>query len=65
LHSAGCKKLLTAKVAKKGRQGRKEKQFNRSVSPHEQKKLFFAIFAHPLRTSRLKALLCQLRDCDG
>jgi len=49
---------------REGREERphKEKPPDPIVLPHEQKKLFFAIFAHPLRTSRLKALLCHLRD---
>jgi hypothetical protein len=40
LHFAGCKKLLTAKLAKKGRQVRQEKQFDRSVSPARTKEAF-------------------------
>ncbi|PYX21933.1 MAG: hypothetical protein DMG82_16300 [Acidobacteria bacterium] len=40
MHSAGCKKRLTAKVAKKGREGRKNKQPDRSVSPARKKEAF-------------------------
>jgi hypothetical protein len=40
LHSAEAKKLLTAKVAKKGRQGRKEKQSDWSVSLAQTKDAF-------------------------
>jgi iron donor protein CyaY len=53
-------KLLTAKDAKKSRKERQEK-LNLKQS---QKKIFFANFAIPLRTSRLKAFLYNLRMLD-
>jgi hypothetical protein len=45
-------KLLTAKFAKNGREGREEHRYSKARK-HED--AFFAIFAMPSRSSRLKA----------